>query len=92
MSDLMLPKYIKPFLWSYGVDRLDKAKDKKIIITNILNWGSHRATIWLFKTYPEKEIRNFVVHPAPGEWSKKSLNYWSLVFGVKPEIKKRKIK
>jgi len=88
----MLPKYIRPFLWSYDADRLDKKKDKKIIITNILNFGSQRAAIWLFKTYPENEIRNFVVHPAPGEWSNKSLNYWSLIFGVKPEVKGRKIK
>lgn len=26
----MLPKYIKPFLWSYCSDSLDKSKDKKI--------------------------------------------------------------
>jgi len=88
----MLPKYIKPFFWSYSANRLNKIKDKKIIITNILNFGSHRATRWLFKEYPEKEIVKSVIHPAPGEWSKKSLNFWSLVFGVKPEINNRKIK
>ncbi|MDP3283645.1 MAG: hypothetical protein Q8M56_04400 [Desulfobacterales bacterium] len=88
----MLPKYIKPFLWSYDANRLDREKDKQIIITNILNYGSQRAVIWLFKTYPENEIRNFVVHPSPGKWSKKSLNYWSLLLGVKPEVKIRRIK
>lgn len=85
----MIPNYVKPFLWSYKTERMDLEKDKKRIIANILNLGSEKATDWLFKRYSKKEIKNTFADTSLGEWNKKSLNYWSIIFGLKPKKIKR---
>jgi len=79
---IIIPAYVKPFLWSYNVEELDGVEDKKRIITNVLNLGTKKATDWLFSTFDEEEIKETIRQPIAGEWNKKSINFWSLVFGV----------
>ncbi len=79
-------------MWSYDVDKLDLQQNKKRIITNVLNLGTVKATNWLFKTYSKQEIKEVIINPLPGEWSKKSLNFWGLVLDVNPGQTIRKIK
>lgn len=79
----MIPQFVRPFLWSYDIDALDISRDKRRIITNVLNFGTHEATNWLFKTYTKEDIKSCLVNPLPGEWSRKSLAFWSLILGVR---------
>jgi len=83
----MIPKYVKPFLWSYDTGKINEEKDKKRIITNVLNLGTRKATDWLFDNYDEKDIKASISSPLPGEWNEKSLNLWSIVFKIKPKTK-----
>lgn len=87
----MIPQYIHPFLWSYDIEKLDLVKNKKRIITNILNFGTAEATDWLFGVYNKKDIKETIISPLPGEWNKKSLNFWSIVLGVKAGNQNRKM-
>lgn len=84
-----LPPSVKAALWSYDTDQLDLARHQERIITNVLNLGTHDALLWLFKTYSRERIAEAVAHPRPGEWNKRSLNYWSLVFGIEPRATSR---
>ena len=79
----MIPSFIQPFLWSYDVEKLDIERDKKRIITNVLNLGTAQATKWLFGVYGREDIKETVANPLIGEWSKKSLNFWSIIFNIK---------
>lgn len=79
----MIPQSIYPFLWSYNIDEIDLSRDKKRIITNVLNLGTAQATKWLFKVYSKEDIKEALINPLPGEWSKKSINFWGLVLGAK---------
>ena len=72
----------KPFLWFFNLAKMDLEKNKKRIITNILNFGSKEATDLLFEVYDLKDIKNQVENPLSGEWSNKSLNYWSIIFDI----------
>ena len=87
----MIPKFLAPFLWSYDVSKLDTDRHQERIITNILNFGSQQAVDWLFETYSRPQIKKFVSNPRPGEWDKKSLNYWCLMFDVPVKHTKRLI-
>lgn len=78
----MIPDFVKPFLWSYDTDVLDISRDKVRIITNVLNLGTREATNWLFDTYSKEDIKSCLANPLPGEWDKKSINFWSLLFDV----------
>ncbi len=75
----------KPFLWSYKIAEMDVDKNKKRIITNVLNFGTKEATDLLLEVYDKKEIKEQIENPLPGEWNDKSLNYWSIIFGLKPK-------
>ncbi|MBI4159720.1 hypothetical protein HY504_01005 [Candidatus Wolfebacteria bacterium] len=76
------PPIVAPFLWSYDLSRLDLIRDKKRIITNILNYGTKEATDWLFTIYSREDLKDAIRHPLPGEWSKKSLNFWAIILDV----------
>ncbi len=88
----IIPKYVWPYLWSYNIKKIDLENHKKRIITNVLNLGSKRATDWLFRQYNKEDIKKLVINPLPGEWNKKSLNFWSLIMRVKSKNSNRKIK
>ncbi len=87
----MIPEFVQPFLWSYDIKALDISRDKKRIITNVLNLGTSEATRWLFNTYTKQDIKECLLNPLPGEWNSKSMNFWSLVLDVKPGSTKRNI-
>lgn len=80
----MIPKFVQPFLWSYDIKELDLLRDKKRIITNVLNLGTKEATDWLFKTYTRGDIKDCLLHPLSGEWNNKSIAFWSFLMDIKP--------
>ena len=84
-----IPTYVHSALWSYDVDRMQLQRDKNTIITNVLNYGTKPATDWLFGVYSKADISDIVKSPRPGIWDKKSLNYWSIVLDVVPELRTR---
>lgn len=77
-----LPKKLQSVLWSYDLRRLDIEKDKELIITQVLNYGTWRHLQWLYKTYSEKEIKAVVKNPAHGLWFKSVLDFWIKVFDI----------
>lgn len=79
----MIPPSVRPFLWSYDLSKLDLVRDKKRIVTNVLNLGTKEATDWLFATFNNKDLCDAVENPLPGEWNKKSIHFWAVVLGVK---------
>ena len=87
----MIPPFLQPFLWSYDVEKLDLSRDKKRIITNVLNLGTTQATKWLFETYSKEDIKETLAHPLSGEWNRKSLNFWGLVLEVKPDLTNQRV-
>ncbi|MFA6528227.1 MAG: hypothetical protein WCT46_01675 [Candidatus Gracilibacteria bacterium] len=87
----MIPRFVQPFLWSYDVSALNLSRDKKRIITNLLNLGTRQATDWLFDTYTKEDIKSCLINPLPGELDDKSINFWSLVLDIKP-VKKTRFK
>lgn len=86
---MIFPPAVRACLWSYNISALDLERDKTLIITNVLNYGTKEATEWLFLQYPASHIADVIQTPLPGRWDKKSLALWALVFGVTPVLKGR---
>lgn len=80
-----IPQFIAPYLWSYNLSKIDVQKHKNIIIKNILNYGDTASTNWLKETYSDQEIRDTISRSTRTEWSKKSINLWSLIYNVSPK-------
>jgi len=74
---------LQKVLWSYDVRDLDLKKDKKYIITQVLNYGTWEDIKLLYKLYSEKDIKEVVKNPRRGVWFEKVLNFWTLMFNVR---------
>ncbi len=88
----MLPQFLAPFLWSSDIKKVNPRVHKKMIVAQLLNYGTKKATDWLFKFYGKKEVKRIAQSIPRGQWDKKSLNFWSLVLGIKPKERKDYIK
>ena len=88
-KDQKIPKFIKPYFWYRDIDTMDLVRDKRIVIANILNLGTREATKWLFAEYGKATVKRVWREIPQSEFSRKSLNYWNLIFGVAPKYKTR---
>lgn len=84
-NNQQLPSFLRPFLWSYDFNKIDKQKDKNIIIKNILDYGTEEATNWLRDNYTNKETQDVIRRSVRSAWSKKSINFWELIYKVSPK-------
>lgn len=86
-----IPPSVAAVLWSYDLDKIDFKAHQKLIITQVLNFGSKEATDWLFKTYSKDKIVQVAASIPLGQWDKKSLAFWSLSLGIKPTSRAERI-
>jgi len=86
-----LPKSVENVLWSYDVNKIDVYLHMKLIISQVLNFGTRDATDWLFRTYELGDIRKISEQIPIGQWDKKSLALWSLYLGIKPKLKLERV-
>jgi len=78
-----VPDFLQPYLASYELSSLDPQKDKKLIITEILNKGDGKALEWLTYNYSKADIKKAISSPTKGMWLNTNLDYWLKVFGTK---------
>jgi hypothetical protein len=69
---------VKAVLWSYDTNKIDLQKHRRLIISQVLNFGTKKATDWLFKYYGKDVVRDTASEIPLGQWDKKSLALWSL--------------
>ena len=86
-----IPQSVRAVLWSYDLSKIDLVMHKKLIVVQVLNFGSKEATDWLFKTYPKDEIIKIATLISLDQWDKKSLALWSLYLGINPVSRAERI-
>lgn len=86
-----VPKKLQSVLWSYDISTMDLENSRELIIQQVLNYGDWNDLKWLYKTYPEKKIKEVVQNPRRGIWFENVLNFWCLMFEIKltPSVWKR---
>lgn len=86
-----LPQAVQNVLWSYDLAQIDLHLHKKIIISQVLNFGTKAATDWLFTTYDRNEICSVANQIPTGQWDRKSLALWSLYLDIQPTCKYERV-
>lgn len=84
---MALPKFLQSYLASYDLKSLEVKRDKKLIITQVLNRGDDQALCWLSKYYSPQDIKQVVSSPTRGMWAESVLDYWLKIFGIKLDKK-----
>lgn len=88
-----IPRRFQPILWSYDLDRIDLERDKELIITQFLNYGTWIDLKWLFHSYAEHEIRYVAEHPRRGLWFRDVLHFWITMFNsrIKKDVYEKSV-
>jgi ABC-type metal ion transport system substrate-binding protein len=89
MSSLEKYTFLQPTFWSYHLSDLDQTKHKNLIVKQILNHGDDEALRWLQASYSSKDIKEVIEKSMVSEWSKKSLNLWTLIYSATPSRQSR---
>lgn len=80
---IIIPKGLKPLFWSYKFEELDLNRDKNLIITQLINYGSLAEWKWLVLAYGEDSIREVLGIIRADEFKPRALKLASLIFGIK---------
>jgi hypothetical protein len=90
MEKVALPSSVASCLWSYDTAQLDTEKDKGLIIRQVLDMGDTAAATWMRSRYSHDEIVDVLYRTPRSSWrSKKSLNFWTMIYGVEPRSQVR---
>jgi hypothetical protein len=78
-----LPDFVKRALWSHDPRRIDRERDKALIITQVLNYGTWEGVRWIVRTYGDEGIRAVIRKPWRGMWWPRVLNFWMTMLDVR---------
>ncbi|PIY69120.1 hypothetical protein COY90_02275 [Candidatus Roizmanbacteria bacterium CG_4_10_14_0_8_um_filter_39_9] len=81
----LTPQSVKAVLWSYDLNAINVQKDKKIIVSQVLNFGTEEAINWLFRQYGVTTVKKVAAAIPLFEWNKKSLSFWKIILSIDPQ-------
>ncbi len=77
-----IPLTLAPFFQEYDLAKLNPQKDLHTIIERVLQFGNCTEIRWLFKTYSEKEIANWVRQFGKDKLPQPHRAFWQVVLEV----------
>ena len=80
-----VPVFLQSALWSYDIKEFNPCDpaDRKLMIQQVLNFGTWKQLEWVVNFYTWREIKEVVKNPRRGIWDKKTLNFWTQFFGIR---------
>ncbi len=79
----MIPQDLRPLFWDTNLDQFDPVSYPAYTIARVLEYGDEKAIAWLRDTFPETQIVE--VLRTERRLSRKSANFWALVYHVPAE-------
>lgn len=76
------PRSFKPLLWSYDFAKLDLNNDKKVIITNVINYGNLAQWKWIRDFYGLANLRKTLMSITTTELRDRVRPLVQLVFSI----------
>jgi hypothetical protein len=76
----MIPSHLQTLFWDTNLDTFRPEVYPDYTIFRVLEYGDEPAVTWLRETFPESEIRRVLC--TEGRLSRKSANFWALLYGV----------
>ncbi len=78
---------LREVFWDIYVDQLDFEKHAKLVITQVLNFGSEELIHYLFQIYKEEAIKESLVHPTRGVWFPRTYRAYCKLLDIVPDRK-----
>ena len=87
-----IPNRLKPLFWSYEFESLSLEKNKKLIVKQILNYGTIEDWKWLLSMYTEKGVQETISKLYKSELRSGSLKLAQILFNSTPSHAFRNIR
>lgn len=78
----MIPRHLHPLFWDVNLDNFNPAAYPDYTIARVLELGDENAVKWMKATFPEADVRRVIA--TERRLSRKSANFWALVYGIPP--------
>lgn len=79
----MIPQYLRPLFWDIDFNNFNPTAHPQYTISRILEHGDREAVAWMAQTFPEERV-TAVIRTDRG-LSRKSANFWALVYQIPTE-------
>lgn len=76
----MIPGHLQTLFWDAQLDTFQPEAYPDYTIFRVLEYGDDDAVTWMRQMFPEPEVRR--VLSTERRLSRKSANYWALVYGI----------
>ena len=76
----MIPQHLHPLFWDVNLDTFNPGLYPDYTIARILELGDEGAIAWMKETFSEADIRRVIA--TERRLSRKSANFWALVYGI----------
>ncbi len=74
---------LQPLFWSYDFQRLDLAKNKQTVITNVINYGDLPQWRWLAGAYGRMEVRDVLNRIPAAAIKPRARKLAGIIFNIK---------
>ena len=78
-----LPRFLQKYFWDVDFKKLDRKIHYQFIIERILEYGDEKAVKWAKNNFKLNDIKK--VLSKSKNLSKKSANFWQLIFKIKKD-------
>lgn len=79
----MIPRHLEQLFWDTNLAGFDPLAYPEYTIARVLEWGDKEAVAWLRATFPEAKIAEVI--RTDRRLSRRSANFWALVYGIPPD-------
>lgn len=86
LKQQLIPRSLKHFFPEYEISDLNAGRDRVVVISRILEYGSLNELSWLNRRYSEDEIKACIKSDGARLLSSRSLNFWALFYNISPKL------
>ena len=79
----MIPQHLHPLFWDVNLDNFNPAAYPDYAIARVLELGDENAVKWMKEAFSEADIRRVIA--TERRLSRKSANFWALIYGIAPD-------
>ncbi len=79
----MIPRHLHPLFWDVNLDDFNPAAYPDYTIARVLEIGDEKAVKWMKDNFSEADIKRVIA--TERRLSRKSANFWALVYRIAPE-------
>ena len=77
-----IPISLKPFFQEYDISKLTSENDSHTIIERVLQFGNRVEIKWLFRTYSNQMVIDWIKEFGKDKLPQPHLNFWQIVLEI----------